>query len=116
MNVNGVEYIELEEHNRIVGRLQSILTQAHLGDITDLEYLDKCRLMGHSVRELIVIAEVLRDTGIDPHKAYNFIEIGFQRAQMEFEAYMKEAMQNSMGKGGYEWKQAEILAADKKNI
>ena len=68
----------------------------------DPEYLDNIRLAGYSVRDLIVVAQMLKDQKVDNIQFNNYMSgfsDGYTRAKQDFETAIQESI-NKIIKGG----------------
>ena len=61
----------------------------------DPEYLDNIRLAGYSVRELLVVAQMLREKGVENIQFNDYMSgfsDGYSKAQKDFEEALKESI------------------------
>ena len=68
----------------------------------DPEYLDNIRLAGYSVRDLIVVAQMLRDQEVENIQFNNYMSgfsDGYTRAKQDFETALQDSI-NKIIKGG----------------
>ena len=68
----------------------------------DAEYLDNIRLAGYSVRDLIVVAQMLKDQKVENIQFNNYMSgfsDGYTRAKQDFETAIQESI-NKIIKGG----------------
>lgn len=71
--------------------------QAGYEAIRDPDYLDNSRICGYSVRRLLIVAELLRNKGVDEISFNNFLE-GFETGYKQAQDDINKALELSVKK------------------